>query len=211
MNFLSKTRERYRDGLFLNTLYGQFKMDKIEVHLFYLFLKDLLDEADLDIQPQIEPLEVEILKPSDMKNLAAKAERDYSEDTMLQMLAEGCICIGLKYKDEIVSYGWVNLKKCKSKFFSYSFDLKENEAYAYGIRTMSAFKGKTLAPYQRYHTYKHLAQMGRTKIYSIGFFSNIPSIKFHRKLNAKPLKLFMNVNFLGKYKRNLLLKRYRHT
>jgi hypothetical protein len=203
-------KQRYRESLILNSIYGVLKQKKFEVRLFYLFLKDLLDATDLDIRPKIEPIEIEHLKPSDMKCLAVKAERDFSEDMMLQMLSEGCICIGIKYKDEIVSYGWAKLRKCESKLLSFSFELKENEAYAYGIRTLSAFKGKALAPYQRYQTYKYLAQTGRTKIYSIVLFSNIPSIKYHRKLNAKPLKLFLNLKFLNKYNRNFLLKTYQN-
>jgi len=209
MNFFRKVKQSYRDGFILNTIYAGLKQKKFEVHLVYLFSKDILDEIDLDIQPKIEPLEIEHLKPSDMKYLAVKAERDYSEDMMLQMLSEGKICIGIKYKNEIVSYGWANLKSCKNNPFSFSFELKENEAYTYGNRTLSAFKGKALAPYQKYHMYNHLAQKGRTKIYSLVLFSNIPSIKYRRKLNDKPLKLFMSVKFLNKYHWNIILKRYR--
>lgn len=208
MNFSRKVKERYREGLFLNTIFSGLK--QIEVNLFYLFQENLIGITNLDIQSKIEPIEIEHLKPSDMKYLAVQDERDYSEDKMLQMLSEDCKCVGIKYKDKIVSYGWYNLKHCKNNPFSFSFELKENEAYVFGARTLSAFKGKGLAPCQRYHTFKYLAQKARTKFYSIILFSNIPSIKFHRKLNAKPLKLFMNVQYLGKYNRNILLKRYRN-
>jgi hypothetical protein len=208
MNFSTKVKERYREGLLLNTIYSGLKA--IEVNLFYLFQENLDDVMNLDIQSKIEPIEIEHLKPSDMRYLAMQAERDYSEDKMLRMLSEGCKCMGTKYKGKIVSYGWYDLQNCKSKRFSFSFELKANEAYFYGIRTLSAFKGKGLAPCLRYHTYKYLAEIGRTRFYSLILFSNIPSIKFHRKLNDKPLKLFMNVRYLGKFNRNILLKRYKN-
>ena len=210
MNIIRKVQQSYRDDLILNTIYAILKQKKFEVHLFYLFSEDILDETDLDIQPKIEPIEIEHLKPSDMKYIAVRGERDLSENMMVQMLAEGCICIGIKYKNEIVSYGWADLKNCWHNALSFSFELKGKEAYSFGIRTLSAYRGKALATYQKYHMYKHLAQIGRTKIYSIIFFSNIPSIKFHRKFNAKPEKLLMNVKFLNKYQRNILLKRYRN-
>jgi hypothetical protein len=210
MNIIRKVKERYRDGLLLNAIYGVLKQKKFEVHLFYLFSKDISDKTDLNIQPKIEPIEIEQLKPSDMKYLAVKAESDYSEDMMLQMLSEGCICMGIKYIDEIVSWGWANLKNAKNDVLSFSFELKENEAYTYGTRTLSAFRGKALAPYRKYHLYKHLAKIGRTKIYSLVEFENILSIKYRRKLNDKPLKLFIHVKFLNKYHRNFVLKRYRN-
>jgi hypothetical protein len=211
LNFARKIKQRYRDGLILNSIYDSLKQKIFEVNLFYLFQEETFSETDLlEIQPKIEPVEVEHLKPSDMKHLAVKAERDYSEDKMVKMLSADGKCMGIKYKDEVVSYGWYNLKNCNNNPFSFSYDLKESEAYAYGIRTLSAFKGKALAPYLRNHMHKHLAQIGRTKLYSLLLFSNIPSIKFHRKLNAKPLKLFMNVKYLRKYNRNILLKRYRN-
>ncbi len=211
MNFIREFKKRYREGLILNTIYDVLKRKNFEVNLFYFMQGNAIDGANLATQPKIEPIEIVHLKPSDMKNLAAKAERDYSEDVMLQMLSEGCICIGIKYKDEIISWGWANLKNAKNDLLSISFDLKENEAYILGMRTLSAFKGKGLAPYLRYHTYKYLVETGRTKYYGFIFFSNIPSIRYHRKSNIfKPFKLYMNVKILNKYNRNILLKSYRN-
>ena len=210
MNFLRKIKQRYRDGLILNSIYARLKQKIFEVNLFYLFQGDLSDETNLDIQPKIEPIVIEFLKPSDLQSISTKTERDYSEEKMLKMFSEGCKCMVIKYKGNIVSYLWYNLRKCESKFLSFSFELKENEAYSLGGRTFKAYRGKGLAPYLMYQTHKHLAQIGRKKLYGIIFFSNISSIKYHRKLNAKPLKLFMNVKYLGKYNRNILLKRYRN-
>ena len=207
---LRKVKQRYRDGLLLNSIYGELKKKIFEINLFYLFQGSLSDETNLDIQPNIKPVVIEFLKPSDMQSMSTKAERDYSEEKMLQMLSEGCKCMGIKYKGSIVSYLWYNLQKCESQLLSFSFELKENEAYFLGGRTLKAYQGHALAPYLMYQAYKHLAQIGRTKFYGIIYFSNISSIKYHRKLNAKPIKLFMNVKFLNKYNRNILLKRYRN-
>ena len=210
MNYLREFKKRYREGLILNTIYEVLKQKYFEINLFYFYQGNLIDGTNLETQPKIEPIEIAHLKPSDMKNLATKAERDYSEDEMLEMLSEGCICIGIKYKDEIISWGWANLKNAKNDLLSISFDLKENEAYIFGMRTLRAFRGKALAPYLRCHTYKYLVETGRTKYCGFIFFSNIPSIRYHRKLNAKPVKLFMNVKFLNKYSRNILLKNYKN-
>lgn len=210
MNFSRKVKQRYRDGLILNSIYAELKQKKFSVDLFYLLQKDFFDETDLNIQPKIEPIVVELLKPSDMQSLATKAERDYSEERMLKMLSEGCKCMGIKYKDNIISYRWYNLRNYEDNPFSFSLELKENEAYLYGMRTLKAYKGMGLAPYLNYKVYKHLAQIGRTQFYSFVHFFNIPSIKYHRKVNAKPLKLYLNVKYLKKFSRNILLKKYRN-
>ena len=207
---LSKVKQGKRDGLILNLIYGGLKKKKIEVSFFYLFKEGLFGDVDLDIQPKIEPIDVEHLKPSDMTYLAVKAERDYSEERMLQMLSEGCKCMGIKYKGKYVAWAWYNLRKCDNKVYSFSFDLKEIEAYLFGQRTLSAYRGKSIAPYLKYQIYQHLAAIGRTELYAIVHFSNILSIKFRWKLNAKPIKLFMNVKFLNIYNRNILLKNYRN-
>jgi hypothetical protein len=56
--------------------------------------------------------------------------------------------------------------------------------------------------------YTHLADMGRTRLYSITEFENIASIKFKRKLGARNLKLGMKITLLNKYRRNLILRNY---
>ena len=101
---LRKVKQRYRDGLLLNSIYGELKKKIFEINLFYLFQGSLSDETNLDIQPNIKPVVIEFLKPSDMQSMSTKAERDYSEEKMLQMLSEGCKCMGIKYKGSIVSY-----------------------------------------------------------------------------------------------------------
>jgi ribosomal protein S18 acetylase RimI-like enzyme len=207
---LSKVKQSRRDGLIINLIYGGLKKKKFELSFFYLFKEGLFGDVDLDIQPKIEPIEVEHLKSSDMTYLAVKAERDYSEERMLQMLSEGCKCMGIKYKDKFVAWAWYNLRKCDNTAYSFSFELKENEAYLFGQRTLSAYRGRSLAPYLKYQLYQHLADIGRTELYAIVHFSNIPSIKFRRKLNANPLKLFMNIKLLNNYNRNILLKNYRN-
>jgi hypothetical protein len=207
---LNKVKQSKRDGFILNLIYAGLKKKKFELSLFYLFKEGLFGNVDLDIQPKIQPIEVGHLTSTDMASLAVKAERDYSEEKMLQMLSDGCKCMGIKYKDKFIAWAWYNLRKCDNAVYSFSFELKENEAYLFGQRTLSAYRGRSLAPYLKYQIYKHLDDLSRTELYAIVHFSNIPSIKFRRKLRARPLKLFMNVKFLNIYNWNILLKNYRN-
>ena len=158
------------------------------------------------VKAKLHPLEIVQLGRSDMADLAARSERDFSERQMLKMLANGCGCIGLRYKNEIVAYTWYDLIQCSIHYLI--FKLKKDEAYLYGARTFRAYKGKALAPYLRQKAYEHLANIRRTRLYSITLFENTPSIRFKNKLNAKNLRLYLGIQIFGRYKRNFLLRRY---
>ena len=125
---------------------------------------------------------------------------------MLKMLSKGCVCLGIKYKNEIAACMWYDLAQCTYKYLT--FDLAEDEAYLYSARTFKAYRGKALAPYLRQKMYEHLAAKGRTKLYSITLYENTPSIMFKKKLHARNLKLYLRIRLFDKYNWNLLLRRY---
>jgi hypothetical protein len=204
---IKQIQQKYKDKIILNIIYRQLKKKIFEIHLYYLVQEGISAENIPKIEPKLKPVVSEFLESSDIRIVASKAERDYSEEEMLKMLSEGCKCLGIKHKDEIVAYMWYNLKRCETRLLS--FRLKDVEAYLYGARTFSAYKGKSLAPYLRYELYKHLSQMGRTRLFSITSFSNIASIMFKRKLNVKPLRLYLYVKIFNKYQYNFPIKKYK--
>jgi hypothetical protein len=207
MNIGKKIQQRYKYGLVLNAIYGRLKSKKIEIKLYYLVQEGFLGGDAPKIEPKLKPVVSEFLKPSDTRIIASKAERDYSEEEMIKMLSEGCKCLCIRHEGEITAYMWYNLKKCESKLLT--FQLKEDEAYLYGARTLDAYKGKSLAPYLRYELYKHLNQIGRTRLYSLTDFGNVPAIMFKRKLNAKLLKLYLNIKIFKKYQWDIPIKNYK--
>ena len=199
-------RKGIKDGLIFNAAYYLLTRKKLRLHLFYLVREGLVDGDNFHPEPKLSPCETCYLQPSDLQNIAAKAERDYSEEQMLDMLSAGHIGLGIKHNGKIVAYGWINLQNCNSHLIS--FPLKENEAYLYGARTFTAYRGCNLAPYLRHQMYTHLADMGRTRLYSITEFENIASIKFKRKLGARNLKLGMKITLISKYRWNFILRNY---
>ena len=123
------------------------------------------------------------------------------------MLKEGKKCYGAKYKGQIVAFTWVSLDE--SNYEWHKLQLKENEAYLFDMHTAKAFRGKNIAPYLRYQSYRVLKNMGRNKFYSISQFFNTPSKKFKKKLNAKFLGLHLTIRLFKKYKWNWKLKDYK--
>lgn len=206
MSVMKKLRQTIQDGLTLNMTYNLITRKRLRIYLFYLVREGLVAGETFNPKPKLSPCETCYLRPADLKNIAAKAERDYSEEQMIDMLSAGNKCQGIKHNGEIVSYGWINLQNCNSQLIS--FPLKENEAYLYGMRTFTVYRGKNLAPYLRHQIYKNLADIGRTKLYSITQYGNIASIKFKRKLGARNLRLLMKIKLLNKYDWNFTLRNY---
>ena len=191
----------------MNTLYQRLNLRKTGLIPYYLVEEGLFGNDAPMIKPKISPLEVVVFGPSDITELARNPERDHSEEEMLKMQTDGCICFGIRYKKDIAACMWYDLRQCSYKYLK--FNLDQDEAYLYSARTFKAYRGKALAPYLRLKVYEHLAAMGRTKLYSITLFENTPSIMFKKKLNTKNLKLYLRISKFSKHSSNILLRQYK--
>jgi GNAT superfamily N-acetyltransferase len=179
----------------------------VKIVPFYIFQEFLSDEKELNLRPDLGSLQASVLEPSDIKAVSLNPEVPESEGLLLDRLAHGSICLGLKHNDDIAAYTWCNLKE-----FQYhptlDITLKEDEAYLYDARTFKAYRGKNIAPYLRYQLYKYLAKTGRTKLYSYTVLFNTAAVNFKLKLKAKPIKLYLGFVFFKRYRLNILVKDY---
>ncbi len=130
----------------------------------------------------------------------------YSKEGLLAYLNAGNKCLGLKYKDDLASFMFINLTDCD--FTLSILPLKEDEAYLTFMYTLKAYRGKNLAPYLRYKSYEILKKMGRDKIYSVSVLSNSSAIRYKEKLNAKNLRLILYIELFKKLKWSFNLRSY---
>ena len=206
MSLLNLLKQMKNQSKFLQRLYDMSQII-ISFSLFYLVREGLSDRDGLNVKPKIDPCDVDFLKPSEIRAISANPEVPETEDTLLKRLSADWLCIGIKHHDEIAAYMWCNLQVCLSEHIS--FYLKEDEACLLDARTFSSYRGKNLAPFLRVKLYRHLRQMGRTKFISITQYFNTPSLRFKKKLNAKPQKLYVSIYLFKKYKWVILLKNYK--
>jgi hypothetical protein len=103
LNILEKVIKRFKDGIFLNALYQRMGIGKKCLIPYYLVQEGFFGDGVRSVEPRLSPLEICELGPSDISILAANGERDHSEEEMLKMLSKGCVCLGIKYKDEIAA------------------------------------------------------------------------------------------------------------
>ena len=72
--------------------------------------------------------------------------------------------------------------------------------------TVPAHRGKRLAPYLRYQSYRRLAREGMTRLYSISDAFNTPSIRFKQRLGARFVKLGVSVTLFNRWRWNVSLR-----
>lgn len=151
MGIIKKWKELHQKGVLLNSFYYQLTLKRIKIKPFYLVREGLFDLDDQTIATKLSPCDTIMLQPSDMRIIAAYRERDQSEEEMLGMLKNDSYCMGIKYNNEIVAWGWYELKRCAPNLMP--FPLKKHEAYLSGIRTLKTYRGNNLAPYLRHQMY----------------------------------------------------------
>lgn len=204
-DIIGKTKNKVRQGLALSYMFDRLASIGIGITALHFTREFLIDETELNLNPELEPLVAGFLSPSEVKTIYDHPESREREEEIEKLLSANCLCFGLKYKDEIVAYTWCSLRQCLGPSH---FVLKEDEAYLFAAYTFKAYRGKNLAPFLRYELYKHLNRMGRTKFYSHTNFFNTPAVKFKKKLGAKPLKLSLLIRLFNKYRWDITLREY---
>lgn len=201
-----KIQVKVRYGLALQAIRYALMKVGIEFSPYYLY-RDETNGTDIpEIKGIFDDYSCELLKPEDMKVIGAINYVGFSEDKLLSLLEAGEKCIGLKHKGEIVSFMWVNFIEFNYK--STVIHLKDNEVYLWFGYTMESYRGKNLAPYLRYKSYKILKEMGRDSFYSISDYFNTPAVNFKKKLNTKKLKLILFIQLFNKLHWSFTLKSY---
>lgn len=125
---------------------------------------------------------------------------------LLADLKNGEICIGLKNKGEIAAYMFIKIQPFT--FRKRYFNLKLGESYLHSMYTFEAYRGKNIAPYLRYQSYKFLEKKGIHTYLSVSEYFNKSTIKFKKKLSSKPIKLFLSIMLFKRWSFNFTLKSY---
>ena len=151
--------------------------------------------------------ETAFLDPADMKNLDRIEGRKTSEESTRKLLEKGSKCFAVKVKGKIAAFTW-----CEFDVFDYppkkEFKLKENEAFLFDMYTLRAYRGHNLAPFVRYRCYEELAKMGRDVLYSYSDYFNTPALRFKSKLDAKILRLCLNIRLFKRFHWHWVLRNY---
>lgn len=170
---------------------------------FYLLLEGLSDDGSLLWRNLPEGYTIGFLGSEEMHLISALPERRISERELRKRLKEGKRCLGVKHRNDLVAFTWYDLQQCT--YPGCVFELKDNEAYLFDAHTAVAYRGKGIAPVVRYQSYRELAGIGKTRLYSISLKYNVHAIRFKQKLNARIIEEGIHIRLFNKW--NFVKKR----
>jgi hypothetical protein len=141
----------------------------------------------------------------DMLELDRFDGRSIRKEALQNRINQGHKCFALKTDGKIAAFTWCNQNEIHH-YKLCSQMLKQREVYLYDAQTHYNFRGRNLAPYLRYKSYKALNEMQFDILYSCSDYFNRPAIRFKQKLNARFLSICINLNLVGLYKKCWVIK-----
>ena len=196
---------KFRYSLVLQSVRNMLTRIGIVITPYYWMKEDLSCTAIPEIKGLISEYSVKFLEEKDMRILSENA-RGYSEDEFITRLRDGNLCLGLIHNDEVVAFMWIFLKRCGFK--PVNIPLKRNEVYVSDMYTMESYRGKNLAVYLRYLSYRIIKEMGRDTIFSVTEYFNTSAMKYKQKLNPRKLNLVLYINLFNIFKWSYTIKKY---
>ena len=196
--------ERLRYGTLFEALQYRLASVGIIIAPYYWIQEGLNDIAPSPIQTDFADYTFDFFGPDEIKLIVASKTWNYSEDKLLARLKTGWKCFGAKYRGEIAAFMWIAFDEwCIKK---HRVKLSNNEAYLLDMYTVKPFRGRGIAPYLRYQSYRFLKKTGKDRLFSYSDYFNNPSIRFKKKLNARFLKIGLYVELFNKYHWNWIIK-----
>jgi len=195
---------RFRYGTLFEAIQYRLESTGISVSPYYWIQEGLTGDTIPESQGNFEGYSFEFFGLDEIKSIVESQAWKYSEEQLVSWLKDDKKCFGAKFQGQIAAFMWIDLAESNCKW--HRFPLKDDEAYLFDMYTMKRFRGKGMAPYLRYQSYKILKDMGRDKYYSYSDFFNSPSIKFKKKLNAKYLKLGLYIQLFERYRLHWIIK-----
>ena len=128
------------------------------------------------------------------------------EKDLLDYLKGGETCIGLKHDGNIVAFLFI--RRQSFTFRKRYFNLSENDSYLHSMYVFEKYRGKNIASYLRSQSFKLLEKENITTIFSISEYFNKSAIKYQRKSNSQPLKLYLSVRLFKQKTLNFTLKSF---
>lgn len=194
---------RVRNGLFLFTLRNYLTRFGLDIAPYY-WESEGLDCKELKIKGDLGDYEVVHIKAEEIGITHGLMGLD--SDELKEEIRNGQLCMGLKYQNEIaaVVFAGFNDFTFKHRFF----ELKNNQAYISNLYTFEAHRGKNLAPFLRYQSYKVLKEKGVDEIFSITSYFNTSSLRANKKMGIEHLRLFLHIGLFKRFHWNYILRRY---
>ena len=208
MKFINKIIEKFKYGIFLQSVFNILRKIGIEIVPNY-WVKESRVDINVEEKEKYSDYSFGFFNLDEICMISGFKNDPYREwiekDALQKRLDDGNKCFGVKYNNEIVAFLWIDLEKCESIFFPHQ--LKKNEAYIFDVYIVKNFRGKRLASYMRNQAYQVLSQEDIDTFYSLCNIFNTPSIKSKKRLDGKFLNTILYIRLFRKYSWQWIFKR----
>jgi hypothetical protein len=202
-SLLTRMKERLRYGLFRQEVLDRLARLGLIVYPYYLVREQAVEEPALDgdaghvsfakLGPEHAPLVAGMAcRPQDLQRVQARMGRT--------------TCYGVFCGDDLAAYNWAEFTSVSAPLtLRKLFPLGDHGAYLFDMYVARAHRGRRLAPWLRYMTYRQIMADGRDELYSATLAYNESSRRFKERLGAVEIekRLIIGIRSVLVYDRRL--------
>ena len=204
-SYIKRTWYKFRYNHILRLFFDGLTKLGIEITPYYIVLEGLFGKTIPTLEQKPKGYDAGFFGPEDIPAVAALPGRTLSEKKLTARLKKGHLCYGLKFDGEPAAFNWFDTEALVCG--PHRIPMKDHEASLYDAYTDMDHRGKGLAPFVRYQSYKELSAKNRTQIYSVSTCFNTSSIRFKKKLGARLVETHLLVIFFKKWKFRFLIRK----
>lgn len=201
---LKLIKRRVRHGLIIYSMRNFLQRFGLDFDPYYIELEGVNRCQPPVIKDDVDLFSLKVIDPKEFLTLYHTL--GWNTNKIEESFTRPHKCLGLFRETELTALMVVQLDHFYLK--GKRFDLQSNEAFLENMYTYEAFRGKNLAPYLRYLSYKMLEKKGIDVCFSGTEYYNRSSLNFKKKLNVKHLKLYLHLGLFRRFRWNFLLKSY---
>ncbi len=193
----------FRYGLMTQSVVSRLARRGLVINPYYLFREGV---------PRVAPphpgesFVSEVLRPEDLLEAAACAPYSRNAERFEDRLGRGHVCVVVRDRGTIAGYTWADLEEINDS--ACDFPLQSGDAYLYDAYIAPEYRGRALAPFMRMRCYEHLSGRGVQRFFSISDYFNTPAIRFKEKLDARRIRLYLQIQVAGRELGQWLVKEY---
>lgn len=200
---IKNIQRAFRHGLVWMQLLQRLKKLGLGLEPYYVTQIGDFNQAEPQWGLRFSEYEVGFAGPQDMKEVAGCGEQ-LSEALLLDRLERGLTCFAIKHRNQIVAYIWCAFDIIDDPV--YQTTLNEKEVHLYDLWTRPEFRGNEVAYFMTYQCIMALENEGIETFYTVVDCCNTPSLRFHKKLNMRIVRLGLHVSLANRYSWNYTLR-----
>lgn len=200
---------RLRYGLLTQEILG--RLSRLGLRFVPYTIVDESAGALVDYEGEDSDSVMRPLDAGEMHRVANMPHRKQNAEDVLSRLSHA-ECFGAFVGDTLAGYTWSRYDRiARSQGRIQLHRLVPGEAYLFDMYVDKQFRGMSLAPHLRHRLFRHLAEQGIHRFYSISDYFNRSSRRFKDKLGAREIELRIGVRVWSLIDADFLLRRYEKT